>query len=153
MTSRPLLALFAALALTGVVPHARAETPVPTTAPTPAPVTVSVTVAGVKTQSGAIMIALHDEANWNGRPIATARATVTGQTVAIMLPAPAAGRYGLKLYQDVNGNGAMDANAFGMPTEPFGFSNDAPVRFGPPAFAAAAFDVTAAGASQTITLK
>ena len=35
---------------------------------------------------------------------------------------PAAGRYALAAYHDVNGNGKLDKNFFGIPTEPYGFS-------------------------------
>ena len=36
-------------------------------------------------------------------------------------------------------DGALDTNLFGAPSEPFGFSNDTPARFGRPDFAEAAF--------------
>lgn len=38
----------------------------------------------------------------------------------------------IRLFQDLDGDGELDKNAFGMPTEPFGFSNDPVIRFGPP---------------------
>jgi len=36
-------------------------------------------------------------------------------------------------------NGKLDANLLGIPTEGYGFSNDARALFGPPSFAAASF--------------
>ena len=99
------------------------------------------------------MIALHDEKNWSGPPVARIRVAVAGATVAAVLTAPAPGRYGVKLFHDVNGDGKMDTNIVGFPTEPFGFSNDAPIRLGPPSFADAAFDIGPAGAAQLITLR
>jgi uncharacterized protein (DUF2141 family) len=44
------------------------------------------------------------------------------------------GRYGVMAYQDVDGNGKLDRGFFGIPKEPLGFSNDAPIVFGPPKF-------------------
>jgi len=37
-------------------------------------------------------------------------------------------------YQDLNSNNELDTNLFGVPTEPYGFSNNAKGRFGPPKF-------------------
>lgn len=115
--------------------------------------TVRITVAGVAAPQGFIMVALHDEKGWSGAPLARARVAVAAKTVTLTLPAPVPGRYGIKLFHDVNGDGKMDTNMMGFPTEPVGFSNDAPIRLGPPSFADAAFDVGPAGAAQTINLK
>ena len=62
------------------------------------------------------------------------------------------GEYGIKLYHDVNGDGEMNTNPFGMPIEPFAFSNNAKGRFGPARWDAARFEVTEEGASQTIAI-
>lgn len=115
--------------------------------------TVKITVAGVAAPQGFMMVALHDEKGWSGAPVARARVPVAANTVTLMLPAPGPGRYGVKLFHDVNGDGKMETNIMGFPTEPVGFSNDAPIRLGPPSFADAAFNVGPAGATQTITLK
>lgn len=52
------------------------------------------------------------------------------------------GRYAIALLHDENDNGKADRAVMMIPTEGFGFSRDAKVRFGPPSFGAAAFDVT-----------
>jgi uncharacterized protein (DUF2141 family) len=51
------------------------------------------------------------------------------------------GHYALSLLHDENGNGALDRNVAGTPTERYGFSRDAVGRMGPPAFADAAVDL------------
>ncbi|MCW1382109.1 DUF2141 domain-containing protein [Novosphingobium sp. KCTC 2891] len=48
------------------------------------------------------------------------------------------GRYAIALFHDENANGRMDKMMM-IPKEGYGFSRDAPVRFGPPSFGAAAF--------------
>ena len=53
---------------------------------------------------------------------------MTGATVTVTLAAPAPGRYGIKMFHDVDGDGEMGTNIVGFPTEPFGFSNDAPIQ-------------------------
>ena len=42
------------------------------------------------------------------------------------------GMYTLAVFHDVNGNGKLDKNYLGIPTEPYGFSNNARGMFGPP---------------------
>jgi uncharacterized protein (DUF2141 family) len=44
------------------------------------------------------------------------------------------GPLALTLFQDANANGRMDMNPMGIPTEPYGFSNNAAGSFGPPKF-------------------
>ncbi|MFM9926341.1 DUF2141 domain-containing protein [Variovorax sp. H27-G14] len=53
------------------------------------------------------------------------------------------GRYALRAFADENGNGKLDTNLMGMPTERYGFSNDAKGNRAPPDFEAAAFSVDA----------
>ncbi len=65
------------------------------------------------------------------------------------LPGP--GVYAVAVYHDANGNRDFDRNAVGMPTEGFGFSNDAPTRFGLPSFDAVRFNVKAG--DNTIRIK
>ena len=55
----------------------------------------------------------------------------------------AAGRYVIKSFADENGNEKLDTNLVGLPTERYGFSNDAKGRMGPPSFDAAAVKVDA----------
>ncbi len=66
-------------------------------------------------------------------------------TVAPMTQAcfdlPGAGVYAVAVYHDANGNRDFDRSPIGMPTEGFGFSNDAPTRFGLPSFDAVRFTV------------
>jgi uncharacterized protein (DUF2141 family) len=49
------------------------------------------------------------------------------------------GTYAVKVYHDENSNGKLDKNAFGIPKEKFGFSNNARATFGPPAYEHAQF--------------
>ncbi len=52
------------------------------------------------------------------------------------------GTYAISAYQDLNSNGKMGRIPFiGVPTEPYGFSNNVRAKFGPPKFKAASFVV------------
>jgi uncharacterized protein (DUF2141 family) len=44
------------------------------------------------------------------------------------------GSYAIAVYQDINNNGKLDKNWVGIPTEPYGFSKDPLIRFGPPLY-------------------
>lgn len=103
--------------------------------------------------TGAIMVALYDSeaAYEGGQPARATQVDVAaGQHEAVFdLPA---GAYGVKAFHDVNGNGKMDVNPFGMPTEPFAFSNNAVGNMGPAKWDRARFEVSGATA-QTIRIR
>lgn len=52
-----------------------------------------------------------------------------------------AGKYAIAVYQDINKNGILDRNWLGIPSEPYGFSNNPSTLFGPPSFQKAAFEI------------
>ena len=63
-----------------------------------------------------------------------------------------AGEYAAKTFHDVNANGTMDKNPFGMPIEPYAFTNNAVGNMGPASWERA--HVTVSGAvAQTISLR
>lgn len=65
----------------------------------------------------------------------------TGERVTVIITDLPPGKYAVAAYVDSNKNGKQDKNSLGMPTEIFGFSNNARGTFGPPDFAKAAFDL------------
>jgi uncharacterized protein (DUF2141 family) len=115
---------------------------------------VSVTFSGIRTPTGALFVGLYDNeaAFGGGQPVGGYRLVVDGATVAQSIKGLKPGRYAIKVYHDVDGDGRMNTNAFGLPTEPYAASNNAPATMGPPAWADAVFEVTAEGATQTITI-
>jgi uncharacterized protein (DUF2141 family) len=62
------------------------------------------------------------------------------------------GRYAVAAYVDNNRNGKQDKNFLGVPIEIYGFSNDARGMFGPPDFAAAAFEIGENAVTKSIHL-
>jgi len=116
-------------------------------------VAVEVEIAGIETRTGYIRAALYPDGGWSQRPVDGVDIAVGADTVRFELTAPAPGRYAVRLFHDVDGDGQLNANLMGIPTEPFGTSNDAPARFGPPAFEDAVFEVGRDGAVQIITLQ
>jgi uncharacterized protein (DUF2141 family) len=53
------------------------------------------------------------------------------------------GRYGIRCFQDVNGNEELDSGLFGMPKEPWGFYRPKRPRLRGPKFKEVAFEVNA----------
>lgn len=51
------------------------------------------------------------------------------------------GKYAISIFHDVNGNDELNTNFIGIPKEPYGFSNNPKIRFGPPAFNQSAFEL------------
>lgn len=143
------IAATAALAATGA-----GSTPPSVAVTRPASATLSVTFTGIEAKQGRIMVALYDEAGWQGgKPIRAEMVDVSAAETAIDLSDLPAGRYGVKAFHDVNGNGKMDANPFGMPIEPFAFSNNARGEMGPARWADAVFTVAPGANTQTITIR
>ena len=121
--------------------------------PVAAPGTITVQVDGFETQEGQVSIALFDEAGYKGgAPLRGQNADVNAEAVTLNFEGLPAGEYGIKMYHDVDANGKMNANAFGIPSEPFAFSNNAKGSFGPAKWDAAKFTATDAGAVQKISL-
>ncbi len=114
---------------------------------------LTVTVEGIAKKQGSIMLGLFDEASYNGDgAVDGANLTVEGTSVTVTFEGLEPGEYAVRLYHDVNDDGEMNTNPFGMPTEPYAFSNDAKGRFGPAKWDDAKFSVEAEGTAHTITM-
>ena len=112
------------------------------------------------TRTGMVMIALYDTAsafNGEGRgananeAVARTAISASGRVVATFENLPA-GDYAVKAFHDVNGDGEMNMNPFGLPTEPYAFSNNAVGNMGPARWSAARFAVSGETA-QTISVR
>ena len=61
--------------------------------------------------------------------------TVTNNIVTLEIENIEAGTYAVSLFHDENNNGVLDTKGlFEMPSEPYGFSNNPSILFGPPSF-------------------
>lgn len=104
---------------------------------------------------GQVSVAIFQSgADWKSRsrPAWAGIRRVEGQQLSLELDLPS-GVYGVMAYHDRNSNGRLDTLPIGLPTEPYGFSNNARGTFGPPTWSAANFTLTPAGATQTLRLK
>lgn len=105
-------------------------------------------------RTGAVMVVLYDsEAAWSGgAPVAQMRVDAAGESPTAVFRGLPAGTYGAKAFHDVDGDGEMDTNPFGIPIEPFAFSNNAVGNMGPADWAQASFPV-AGDVAQTIRIR
>jgi uncharacterized protein (DUF2141 family) len=93
---------------------------------------------------GRVIVAIYDHAQdfpIPERRLALQSVTVDKDAATVVFRALHPNRYAVAAYQDANNNGRLDRNLFGVPTEHYGFSNDARALMGPPSFEAAAVDV------------
>ncbi len=112
------------------------------------PGVVEVTVSNVRSDGGHVLLALCDRATFLQATCRYhARASAHPGTVVLRIAGVPPGTYAAQAFQDENDNGKIDRNLIGLPEEGIGFSNDAPMRFGPPSFDEAAFGLGPDGAS------
>jgi len=71
--------------------------------------------------------------------IAKVTAPVVGGRAVCRFTGVPAGSFAVAAFEDRDGNGVLDTNVFGVPTEGVAFSRDARGRLGPPGFEAARF--------------
>lgn len=105
-----------------------------------------ITVAGARRASGNVTVTLYGSRREDflarGGRLARQRIPLAGATAAeacFTLPAP--GEYAVAVYHDENDDRDFNRNALGLPSEGYGFSNDAPTALGLPDFDAVRFAV------------
>ena len=105
---------------------------------------LTVTVKEVRNAKGSVLVAVYDgEASFGKPELAKARQKAQAHQgeLTFVFHDLKAGTYAVAAFHDENGNGKLDRNALGVPTEGWGFSNDAQGNAGPPKFTQAAFDL------------
>lgn len=111
-----------------------------------APARLEVEVRNLASDEGLVGFALFDSATAfasGSEPLQRAFLEIHGATCVWVVEQLPPGDYAVKVFHDRNGNRRLDHHLLGMPTEPYGFSNDARSRFGPPRFEKARFRLQA----------
>lgn len=100
---------------------------------------LTIAVSGVKSAAGRVYVALHRAAagvkfpNMKGA-VAGAWRTARKGGFSVTFTGLEPGRYAVNGFHDDNGNGDLDTNLLGIPTEGYGFGNGATGLFGPASF-------------------
>ena len=118
---------------------------------------IVINVTDVRSDAGQVLVALFSDETKDAFPASEAAIRFAGAkasegAVVVTMEDLPEGTYAISLFHDENDNGELDTNLMGIPTEGFGFSNDARGVMGPPEFDAAALDVSASGMTTTISL-
>jgi uncharacterized protein (DUF2141 family) len=94
-------------------------------------------------ETGSVMVSLFDSgaAYGGSAPVRRARIDVAKGERTVVIAGLKPGTYAVKAYHDVDGNGRMTTNPFGLPIEPFAFSNKARGNMGAAAWDHARFTV------------
>ncbi len=96
---------------------------------------LTIDVQNVRHQSGRICIAIYQPNTGfpGGKPCQLRQVPVAGTEQQISFTVEP-GDYAVAIFQDVNDNGKLDTRLFGIPKEPYGFSNNFRPRFSAPTF-------------------
>ena len=139
--------------------EARVGTPTPIIAVCNGDETFSIAleVHNVRKSEGQITVDLHDDdpdgflkrLGRIGRVRAPAEAGITNICIPIEKP----GVYAIAIYHDKDMDGDFDKNFLGLPSEPYGISNDPDIFLSAPPHSEAAFEVTGTNTPVLATLK
>ena len=118
------------------------------------PSTITLTVTDIRTPQGKLSIGLFssEEGYNSGNRIGGILADVSSNTVQVEFKNLPEGHYAIRLYHDVDSSSAMNTNIFGLPAEPYAFSNNAKGQMGPAKWNAVNFKVSGANTAHTINL-
>ena len=75
----------------------------------------------LSTNEGEVLILVQDESE---KDISKLIVNINNKSAQVTIYLPN-GKYGIIAFHDINGNEKLDTNVLGVPTEPYGFSNDA----------------------------
>ena len=107
--------------------------------------TLTVDIDNIQVQTGALMVELYANAEdyaAGHNPSASMIKPVTKTEHRLEFSDLADGQYAVKVFHDENGNRSLDTNMLGVPSEGYGFSNNAG-SFGPASFKDASFSLQA----------
>jgi len=109
---------------------------------------LTVDISALESREGAVRAALYpSKSAFDNEEIDPSLGKVTtelsGTTCTLEWTGLPYGIYALAVFHDINDNGELDTNAFGIPTEPYAFSNNPDVKWRRPRFGEISFRVDA----------
>jgi uncharacterized protein (DUF2141 family) len=96
----------------------------------------------VRGTKGVVRCGLFDKNGWLKQVVKPATGRISAGAALCVFPRIPAGTNGISAFHDENGNGKIDTNFVGMPTEDYCASRNARGVFGPPSFEDAKFAYT-----------
>ncbi|MFN0215085.1 MAG: DUF2141 domain-containing protein [Saprospiraceae bacterium] len=121
------------------------------------PPELQVEFSNLQEAKGSLYVAVYnrEDAFLNVQQVYAKKIAPIGQTGTLKLSLAnlPSGKYALSCFQDLNGNGQLDTNLLGIPTEPYGFSKNARPKLRAPKWAEAAFDLSGSGGTIKVRLE
>lgn len=103
---------------------------------------LTVTIKQMNSTNGILEVTLFDsEGNWLNEGQKQKVSIDSKEAVTVTFENLPNGTYGVAVIHDENSNSELDTGTFGIPTEAYGFSNDARGMFGPAKFEDSKFEV------------
>ena len=104
---------------------------------------LAIEVRGVRSGEGRLFVAVHSPETRDTFPAGAGMVAGLQQrahpgSIRFVLRDLPPGRYAVNAFHDEDGNGELDTNLLGIPSEGYGFANDPPSTFGPADFESAA---------------
>ena len=118
---------------------------------------LAVDVNGLRSDKGKVYVAIHSAVDGVEFPasagmIAGASKLAQPGGLQVVFRGLPPARYAVNAFHDENGNGELDTNILGIPSEGYGFANDAKGTMGPPSFSDASVSLREAGAAVAFTI-
>lgn len=105
---------------------------------------LTINVNNIKSTKGKMQIAIHNSSETylvdDKLPYQGLIEPIDSENFELTVHLPK-GNYAVAIFHDENENGELDTNFIGIPTEPFGFSNNPTIVFGAPNFEEAKFSL------------
>ena len=102
---------------------------------------LTINVKGFPSSKGEAYIAIYratDDFPVFGKQYKGKTTTISGNASQVVFSSIPSGSYAVAVYHDKNNNNVLDKNYLGIPTEAYGFSNNARRTFSAPSFSEAA---------------
>jgi uncharacterized protein (DUF2141 family) len=112
------------------------------------------TVDGLEKKVGFVRVSIELGQNGYDKKITfkSASVEVEGKSATILTELPY-GEYAIKTFHDLNSDSELNLNLLGIPSEPYGISNDARAAFGLPSYSDAKITVNKPEQEHKITVK
>ena len=98
----------------------------------------TILVKGANSDEGQIMLAIYDAIDRFNDPsqavLKAPRPIKDGNATWVISAQKLPQQFAIAAFHDENGDGVLNRSVFGIPMEPYGFSNQAKGKFGPPSF-------------------
>jgi uncharacterized protein (DUF2141 family) len=119
---------------------------------------LEISISGARSKLGHVLVLVFNDSDPKAFPDKVDKAVVqlkltVDEAAKFVIEQLPVGHYAITMVHDENDNGNVDKNSVGVPTEGFGFSNDAMGTFGPPSFEKAKIKVSAPVSQTAMKMK